>query len=388
MTKLPSPEYVLTPPMLMEMIEKIIRDSPHRHLHEDIDVPPELEKDLDTPLAAPQDSPESNLKRTLRVIEAEGYDYKILKNQIRVLDDQRAETMEKLIQMLTPLGFVHNPIGGGSSIGRLELRDRQAGSVYVYVKPKKRTAASAGMDFEEKLANEITQRYGLMGITAETAGFGHGSDLTIKKNGKTVMSVELKTALSADFGQFKAQYNTIIDTWEPRRTKGFVKNEEIFKPLFDDYLLDWLNANARFPDINDPRLNRDKKEKIAGLKRSIHTGDLKRELQKAWFGGKTDIKMPFDFSRIANYYSDKGDSFIQIDARGLYALTPEGQKLLGVPMFKDLGLTCELRFRFKPSSGENSATSFTCAVKIKGRYNKSNLSLTNADDLDKIISML
>ena len=359
-----------------------------KFLKEDINVPSEMEKDLDKPLPSPRDSSESNLKRALRVIEAEGYDYKIVKNQIRVLDDQRLETMEKLIQMLAPLGFVHNPIGGGSSIGRLELVDRKAGSVYVFVKQKKRTAASAGMDFEEKLANEITQRYSHMGITAETAGFGHGSDLSIKRGNQTMMSVELKTALSADFGQFKAQFNTATGTWEPRRTKGYVKNEEIFKPLFDNYMRDWLNANAQFPDINDPRLNRDNNEKIAGLKRSVNTGELKRELQKLWFDGKTDIKVPFDFSHIANYYSDKGDSFIQIDARGLYALKPEAQELLGVPMFKDLGLSCDLRFRFKPSSGENSTTSFTCAVKIKGRYNKSNLSLTNTEDLDKIMSML
>ncbi len=359
-----------------------------KFLKEGIDVPPEMEKDLDGPLPAPKDSPENNLMRTLRTIEAEGYDYKLVKNQIRVLDDHRSETMEKLIQMLTPLGFTHNPIGGGSSIGRLELVDRSAGSVYVYVKPKKRTAASAGMDFEEKLANEITQRYSHMGVTAETAGFGHGSDLSINKGGQTVMTVELKTALSADFGQFKAQFNTAAGTWEPRRTEGYLKNEGIFKPLFDNYLLDWLNANARFPNINDPRLNRDKNEKIAGLKRSLNTGELKRELQGLWFDGKTDIKVPFDFSHIAGYYSDKGDSFIQINGRGLYALKPEAQKLVDVPMFKDLGLSCDLRFRFKPSSGENSSTSFTCAVKIKGRYNKSNLSLTNPKDLDKIIATL
>jgi len=359
-----------------------------RYLREDLDVPSELEKDLDSPLPSPRDSSETNLERALRVIEAEGYDYKLVKNHIKVLDDQRLETMEKLIQMLTPLGFVHDPIGGGSSIGRLELRDRKAGSVYVYVKPKKRTAASAGMDFEKQLADEITQKYGADGITATTAGFGHGSDLSIKKGGKTMMSVELKTALAADFGQFRVQYNTATGTWEPRRTKAFVKNEAIFKPLFYDYMLEWLNENAQLPDLTDPRLNKDKKDKIYGLRRSMHTGELRRELQNAWFGGKTDVKIPFDFSRIANYYSDKGDSFIQIDARGLYALKPEAQKLLGVPMFKDLGLVCDLRFRFKPSAGENSTTSFTCAVKIKGRYKKSNLSLTNAEDLDKIISML
>ena len=63
-------------------------------MEEELDVPQEMEKDLDKPLPSPQDSPENNLKRALRVIEAEGYDYKIVKNHIRVLDDQRLETMQ------------------------------------------------------------------------------------------------------------------------------------------------------------------------------------------------------------------------------------------------------------------------------------------------------
>ncbi len=355
---------------------------------EDYDVPSEMEKELEGPLPTPQDDRERNLKIALRAIEAEGYDYKIVKNQIRVLDDHRLETMAKLRQMLEPMGFVHNPIGGGSSIGRLELKDRKFGSVYVLVKPKKRTAASAGMDFEAKLANEITNRYEDIGITATTAGFGHGSDLMIKKDGTTVMSIELKTALSADFGQFRAQYNIGSESWEPRRTKGYIKNEAIFGPLFDDYLRQWLNDNASFPSLRDPRLNITKKNKVAGLKASLKTGEFKRQLQSQWFDRKTDVKVPFDFERIASYYADKGDSFIQIDGTGLYALKPEAQEIVAVPMFADLGLKCDLRFRFKPSAGENSNTSFTVAIKIKGRYNKSPISLTNASDLDMIVKSL
>ena len=201
------------------------------------------------------------------------------------------------------------------------------------------------------------------------------------------MSIELKTAMSADFGQFRAQYNIESESWEPRRTKGYVKNEAIFGSLFDDYLRQWLNDNARFPSLRDPRLNISK-NKVAGLKASMKTGELKRELQSQWFNGKTDVKMPFDFERIASYYADKGDSFIQIDGTGLYALKPEAQSIVPVPMFADLGLKCDLRFRFKPSAGENSNTSFTVAVKIKGRYKKSPISLTNASDLDMIVKSL
>jgi len=355
---------------------------------EEIQIPPEMKKNLDSPLPSPQDSPERNLEQASRIIDSEGYVYKIIqKNNIRVLDDDRIETMQKLEQMLSPMGFVFNPSVSGSSIGRLELVDPKAGSVYLYVKPVKGTPASIGADFENKIANEINQRYSSAGFEAKTAGSSPGSDLLIKKDGVPVMSVELKTSLSSDFGQFRVQYNLGSGMWECRRTKGFNKNEQIFEPLFDDYLRDWLNSNARFPDTSDKRFKIDK-NKIAGISLSTTTGSLKRELQRSWFNGKTDYKVPFDFSRISSYYSDKGDSFIQINGVGLYALKPEARAIVDVPLFSELGLGCFMRFRLKPSSGENSGTSFTVAVKLKGRYQRSNLSLTNQTDLDAIMSKL
>jgi len=355
---------------------------------ENFKVPPEMKKSLDGPMPSPQDSEERNLQKAIRAIEAEGYDYEIRgKNTIIIRDDDRIETLEKMKSMLIPQGFRHNPIGGGSSIGRLEVKDKTLGNVYILIKPKsRRAAATAGMDFEDKMAQLINDKYATMGVKASTAGFGPGSDLTIKTPTKTI-TAELKTALSADFGQFRAQYNQESESWEPRRTSGFVKNESIFAPLFEQYLRNWLNVNATFRNPADSRLRKDG-VKITGLARSEGTGELKRQLQNDWFSGKTDYKVPFPFQMIASYYADKGDEYIQINGRGLYALTPEASKKLGVPMFKDLGLISYLRFRFKPSQGVNSATSFTVAVKLKGRYKDSNLSLTNAEDLDIIINKL
>jgi hypothetical protein len=355
---------------------------------DNFEVPPEMQKDLEGPLPSPEDTEEKNLQKAIRAIEAEGYDYEIRgKNTIIIKDDDRLETLEKIKSMLIPQGFRHNPTGGGSSIGRLEILDKVLGNVYILIKPKsRRAAATAGMDFEDKMAQLINDKYGSMGVEASTAGFGPGSDLTIKTPTKTI-TAELKTALSADFGQFRAQFNQESNSWEPRRTAGYVKNEEIFNPLFEQYLKDWLNANATFPNPADPRLRKDDK-KITGLVRSEKTGDLKKELQNNWFNGRTDYKVDFPFEMIASYYADKGDEYIQINGRGLYALTPEAAEKLGVPMFEDLGLVSYLRFRFKPSQGINSATSFTVAVKLKGKYKNSNLSLTNADDLDTIIKKL
>jgi hypothetical protein len=72
----------------------------------------------------------------------------------------------------------------------------------------------------------------------------------------------------------------------------------------------------------------------------------------------------------------------------LYALNPAAAQEMGIPMFADLGYKAELRVRFKPSMGANSNTSFTVAVKLKGKTTKSNLSLTNEADLDQIIATI
>jgi hypothetical protein len=368
---------------LNKLVASVVREE-----IENFKVPSQMKKDLEGPLPTPHDTEEKNLQKAIRAIEAEGYDYEMRgKNTILIKDDDRIETLEKMKSMLIPQGFRHNPIGGGSSIGRLEILDKVLGSVYILIKPKsRRAAASAGVDFEDKMAQLINDKYGAIGVKATTAGFGHGSDLTIKTPMKTI-TAELKTALSADFGQFRAQFNQATSAWEPRRTPGYVKNEEIFNPLFEQYLNDWLDANATFPDPYDDRLRKDG-GKITGLQRTEGTGELKRKLENEWFDGKTDYKIAFPFEMIASYYADKGDEYIQINGRGLYALTSKASKKLGVAMFKDLGLISYLRFRFKPSHGVNSATSFTVAVKLKGKYKDSNLSLTNAEDLDIIINKL
>ena len=367
-----------------------------------LQVPSELQKDLEGPLPSPQDTAEKNLQKAIRAIEAEGYDYDLRgKNRIIVRDDDRVDALEKIRSALMPQGFSH--FNDGSSLGRLQIKDRALGNVYISFKVKSRTSAtSKGMDFEDKMAQLINDKYGSLGVSASTAGFGHGSDLTIKAPKKTI-KIELKTALAADFGQFTAKFDEATQQWHPRRTPTYVKNEKMFKSLFYNYLQEWLNKNATFPNLTDPRL-RKKDKQITGLVRSDTTGELKRFLENKWFTGKTDYKVGFPFEIIAPYYADKGDQYIQINGNGIYALTDSAAQDLGVPMFKSLGsmadeedseekgkntgLESYLRFRFKPNTGANSATSFTVAVKLKGRYENSNLSLTKAEDLDIIINKL
>jgi hypothetical protein len=341
------------------------------------------------------DAPDAGRKRNIELAmdaaNAEGLEYEVrAKNILIVKDDNRIDAMNKLTATLEPLGFVYNPDAPGSSLGRIQIADREFGSAYIYVKPKTRAGAAAkGMDYEKQLADKINQRYGELGIKAETAGAGHGSDITIDAPGlPQPLTIEAKTNLSADFGQFRVQYNPQTDSWEPRRTKSYVKNEKVFQPLFDVYLKDHMNQNYRLPDLSDPRLRKDANGKVAGLARNPKTGELKKQIQSSWFEGKTDYTVAFPFEQISSYYADKGDQYVQIGNKGLFALNDEAAALLGVPMFANSGIDSFLRFRLKPSQGANSGTSFTVAVKLKGRLEKSNINLQNDEDLDKLIQTI
>lgn len=331
--------------------------------------------------------PQRNLNLALDVIKSEGYEHEVNKNTIKVKHDNRHEVLDTLLRGLEPLGFRHNMEFYGSSLGRIEIKDKTFGSVYILVKPKTKRAATIGTEYEEKIAAEINEKYEDIGISATSAGTGHGSDITVLgPNGD--LKIEVKTSLSADFGQFRAQYDIATGQWEPRKTVGYEKNKNIFGPLYHNFLADYLNQNCHFPDLKDPRLNISKTDKVAGLSASSTTGQLKKELQSDWFNGKTDYKVPFDFKYIAPYYADKGDEYIQLGRKGLFALTEEAAQQMNIPTFADCGLEAFLRFRFKPTTSANSNTSFTVAVKVKGKIEKSNLSLNDDADLDKIIQSI
>ena len=331
--------------------------------------------------------PEKNLLAAIEAIESEGYEYELNKNVIKVKHDNRLEALDTLLKNLEPFGFAHNEDFHGSSLGRIEIKDRAFGNVFILIKPKRKTAALVGIEEEEKLAASINEKYADVGITATSAGVGHGSDLVIRGPQQT-LKIEIKTSLGADFGQFRVQYDLRDQQWEPRRTVGFVKNKNIFLPLYEEYLADFLNQKCIFPNLNDPRLNKDKNDKVTGLKGTRQTGTAKRELQSMWCQGKTDYRKDFDFKLIAPYYANKGDELIQLGRKGLYALTDEMAAEFNIPKFEDSGLVAQVRFRLKPTMGANSPTSFTVAVKVKGKIDTSPLSLKNEKDLDKIINKL
>jgi|GEM_PF-3715438 len=347
----------------------------------------EPKPELPEPPKESEKNKNKNLELVVKMLTDLSLDIKVNKTQVKVLapDVDRGALMTQLRDIFVPLGFEFDSLRGGT-FGMLKKLSRKEGSAYIVVKPDKSTgrAAQVGADYEEQLSNLISNKYGKYGITVTTAGSGHGSDLTITgPNG--VMTVEAKTSSGADFGQFRMIYSIELQRWAPSPTVSFKKNEALFTGLFKEYLEEYLNEFAKFPDVNDEKVKQ-KKGFVTGFNPNLGTGDFKKEIQTAWFGNRTDLIVPVDFKSIADYYERKGDKFIQIGGRGLYAFDAEDSQKLGIPMFSVLGKKANIRFRIKPEMGYNGHHSFTVAVKLT--IAKSNKDLTNEEDLDSIIEKL
>ena len=306
--------------------------------------------------------------------------------------DAREPVVRKMEADLSSLGFEH--VADGSTVGKIVKRGVRGESrqLNVQIKPTVSTsgggtAASAGSEAENKLAAYISEKYAGKGVSATTAGYGHGSDLKITAPGKEPMTIEVKTTLSADFGQFRIGYDLESKQWKPIKTKGFIKNETIFADIFQTVVAPLMNKEAYFAPqvLKFPNLNI-KNNVITGLKPLKGTGDLKRALQSQWFG-LTDTRAGFDFEKVSNYYASKGDKFIQIGrGKGLYGLDTDVASEIGIPYFGDSGLAGFIRMRIKPHSGYDGTHSFTVAIKLGGKLKPSPLDLTKEEDLDKIIA--
>lgn len=345
-------------------------------------------EELPSPSSDPTPQGNKTLENVVRIVTDLGYNFKISrKNLVKILvpNEDRTVEMKKLRDIFEPLDFEYDPTRGGTH-GMIKKLSRKEGSAFIVVKPEGSSgrAAQLGAEYEEELAKLISDRYSQYGITSKTAGFGHGSDLVVSGPNGT-MTIEAKTSSGADFGQFRLVYSVAEERWIPAPTKSFKKNEALFTGLFREYLEEYLNQFASFPDISDDRVKA-KKGFVTGLNPHIETGAYKLELQKTWFQERNDLIVPVDFESIAQYYEKKGDKFIQIGGRGLYAFDAADAENMGIPMFKALGKKASIRFRIKPEMGANGHHSFTVAVKLT--IAKSNKDLTNEEDLDSIIEKL
>ena len=202
--------------------------------------------------------------------------------------NNREEDFKNLKNILSPLGFKHDTTRGGS-LGRLVLpagvdadgkRFNQTTVVVKQVSGGGASAAKAGAEYEDKLADYITNKYADQGVNAFSAGSGHGSDLTIVADGRESMTIEVKTAMGADFGQFKIGFDTAGGSWAPIRTKQYEKSETLFRDIFKTIVAPYMNDKAKFSRkaLNLSSMNI-KDGVVRGLKPDEQTGLTKKALQ-------------------------------------------------------------------------------------------------------------
>lgn len=301
-------------------------------------------------------------------------------NIYKIVSDDRVALEKILTPQFTELGMVWEPNAPGAGFGRYNLpRSRkEGGSVYFLMKPRKGGAAQVGAQYEEKLVaimQELLPEYNV-----ESAGFGHGSDLSISDENSS-LTIELKTSSGADFGQFKMLYDTRARKWVAAKTAGFEKNEGLYSGIFKNIVSPAMSG--RHIDAVKYANNLNIKDGyVRGLKRAAHTGAVKRALQDQWFSGRTDMLLPVNPELIQTYYAMKGDELIQIQGKGVYALTPEAAAYFQIPELKDSVSRSLVRIRIKPHAGTDGVHSFTCALKLG--LSKSGVDLTDQAFLVKI----
>jgi hypothetical protein len=320
---------------------------------------------------------EDTFQKVLNYLKSKEYDIKEKDNSIILMTPDRQATKEEILEDMLALGFKFNDLAPGSSFGRFEPAEKMKKSVYVYLKPVDRGAAGAGADYEEQVA--VSMQNLLPDLDVKTAGFGHGSDLTIKSGDKE-LKMELKTSSGADFGQFKLAFDLRNNSWKTVRTDKFAENEDLFQGIFDNILSPQLEGKI-ISNVNDP-VYIVKNQSILGLQRSANTLIAKQQLQKELFGNRADLTLPVDAKMIQHYYSKKGDSFISIEGRGLYALTEQASKQFSIPQLNDLVGKASVRFRIKPHMGATGVHSFSCALKIL--LSRSPVKVTDRSFLDKV----
>ena len=301
-------------------------------------------------------------------------------NIYKIVSDDRVALEKVLTPRFSELGMVWEPNAPGAGFGRYKLpRTRQeGGSIYFLMKPRNGGAAQAGAQYEEHL-EQIMQEL-LPEYNVESAGFGHGSDLSISDDNSS-LTIELKTSSGADFGQFKIYYNIRTRKWVAAKTAGFEKNEGLYSGIFKNIVSPAMSD--RHIDVEKYANNLNIKDGyVKGLKRASYTGAVKRALQNQWFSDKIDLLLPLNPELIQTYYAMKGDELIQIQGKGVYALTSEAAAYFQIPELKGNINKSMVRIRIKPHSSTDGTHSFTCALKIS--VSKSGVDLTDEQFLVKI----
>ena len=330
-----------------------------------------------------QDDPLQSIENI--VSAAGGKIVKTNQRNFKIVSDDRVALEKVLTPQLTNLGLVWQSNAPGAGFGRYVLpRSRsEGGSLYFLMKPSRAGAAQAGAQYEEKLVEIMKQL--LPDYNVDSAGSGPGSDLVIADDNSS-LQIELKTSSGADFGQFKMAYQADKRQWAPVKTKGYLKNEQLYSGIFKSAIKPAM-ASKHIDIKRYPKSNLNTKDNVVyGLRRAPHTGAVKLDLQQRWFGNRTDMNLPVDGALIQSYYALKGDELIQIQGRGVYALTSKAASYFGISELKDSVKKSQVRIRIKPHSSTDGTHSFTCALKLS--LSRSDVDLTDDEFLVKIKAYL
>lgn len=306
-----------------------------------------------------------NLVLTSTWLANQGYELSVTDNKIKVYCDNeisRKPLMEQLTNALVGK-FSYNPDPAkGSSIGRLEHFDKN-GNVFIFVKPKNgcagQIAANRGLQYEKKILDLVCDNIEKDKLNIKQGGGGSGADLIINNK----LKIEIKSSKDADFGQFTIQYDVTAQTWFINDTKKYRKNKAFYDNIFSKYLLSYLNTEAKltcsYPDLRIKNCNG--KTIIWGINSGKNTIQTKKTIEELWFDGRESKYFSADFADVAAYYLGRGDDYIQIQNRGLYAFK---QNNFAIPTFQEkCGGDAKIRFRIKPHQ-KGGKHSFMISIRV------------------------
>ena len=313
--------------------------------------------------------------------------------------EQRISLAAELRNKLEKIGYEYDYTYGRT--GRFANISNPRDKVHFMIKPSgeaRTRPQDAGEEYEKNLESSIANILGDNFIVT-TAGFGHGSDITITSaDGAKSLSIEAKTSVGADFGQGSARYNNGTGDWEINPTAQMMHNENkyaLFLAILDSIRvetglpsfssLDSKDFGPGSEEYGDIYINKD--NNIYGLRRSPKTKELSQLIQQEWFAGQESLYIAYDAGTITKYYASKGDDLMQIKGHGLYALNERVATILNIPLFHE-GVSGQIRFRLKTHGGAYDRRSFTIANQIRGSLAPSPLSLDREEDLFVIAKLL
>lgn len=323
-----------------------------------------------------------NVRDVQRVLDSLGFEVKFdgKKNEYKVMTDDRDAALKSVLDALPNFKLVRP--SSRSSFGHLQgpKVPGQARREYITFKPATQDAFAKGFNYEKKFVDAVDELYGDLGVTASQAGGASGSDLTIE-GPRGRVTVEVKRTFQADFG---STYLLLTPDGEWLPTRADKHNMLIASIVTDKFSGITLPDSMWRDGLQSP-------EGIRGFK-ADPDGRLPAEVtyfRETWFDGKHAVNISVDDAEryIADYYANKGDDFIQIKGRGLFALSEVGEAL--APSFRDavsdMRGTIRLRLRKR-----DYGWPFVAALRLVGAssVDKSPVDLDDPDGLQKLVSLV